>query len=260
MKHPLFPGTNPLCSSAAEGQLQLGVFQIAPGTMITEAASVCPIDWVVLDAEAGPASRTDILQFIQVLSGTPVSPVIRVKNHNAEEIEFCLDAGAKGIMVPKVNTPAQADKLARTTRYPPEGNRGVNPVRASGYFSFTETYFSTASQNIFLAVQVESEEAVSHADEIAAVPGVSCLFIGMGDLAMSLGQPGVVTGEKMDRARKEVLAACRKHGKVSGIFAYSESLAKMYIGEGFEFVALGNELKFFKTAVTTIADTLRQSR
>src|SRR5438874_7401145 len=92
-------------------------------------------------------------------------------------------------------------------------------------------------------VQLEDVRSVDNVDEIAAVPGVDALFMGMGDLACAYGQPGDVTGEKLDIARAAVLDACKRHGKYAGIFAYGLDLARRYLAEGFTLLALGNDIK-----------------
>jgi 2-keto-3-deoxy-L-rhamnonate aldolase RhmA len=154
------------------------------------------------------------------------------------------------VLVPKVDTPEQARAAARACFYPPKGERGINPVRASGYFTDIPTYLARANERTMCMIQVESREALGNAREIAATDGIDVLFIGVGDLAQSLGQPGVVTGPAMDDARARVLDACHEAGKVAGIFAYDIELACQYAEEGFGFVALGNELKAMRESMT----------
>jgi 4-hydroxy-2-oxoheptanedioate aldolase len=98
-------------------------------------------------------------------------------------------------------------------------------------------------------VQIETREGLQNAPEIARVDHVDILFIGPGDLATALGQPGVVTGARMDEARRRVLDSVNDAGKSAGIFAYSLELACQYLEEGFLFVAIGNDLKFLRAAI-----------
>lgn len=193
-------------------------------------------------------SKQDVLHGIQALTGSPCSPVVRVPYLHRHYIEHALDVGAHAVLVPKVDSGEEAEAAAQASRFPPEGERGVNPVRASGYFGNLPEYFRGVNDRTMCMVQIESTRAVENAAEIAAVPGVDVLFMGMGDLACAYGQPGVVTGERIDAARAAVLLACRQHGKHAGIFAYGLDLARQYVAEGFNLLALGNDIKFFREA------------
>ncbi|MET7737582.1 aldolase/citrate lyase family protein [Streptomyces sp. NPDC005402] len=207
------------------------------------------MDWVVLDMEASPMTKQDALHMLQGLEGSTCAALIRVPFLDQHLIEHALDMGARGVVVPKVNTADEAERAVRACRFPPQGNRGINPVRASGYFSDVPGYLRRANAETVCVLQIESAEAVERADEIAAVEGADVLFMGMGDLSMALGQPTVMTGPAMDRARAAVLSAAHDHGKRAGIFAYSLELAKEYVAEGFDMIAFGNDIKLFREAV-----------
>ncbi|MFG2485836.1 HpcH/HpaI aldolase/citrate lyase family protein [Streptomyces virginiae] len=226
-----------------------GLFLLWPEPGIAELCAMLDVDFLVLDMEAGVLSRQDVLRAIQAVTGRNTTVLVRVPSHEPSHIEHALDAGAHGVLVPKVDTREQAELVASYTRFPPQGRRGVNPVRASGYFSDVPGYLARANSEVLCLVQIESATAVEAAEAIAAVPGVDGLFLGMGDLAMSFGQPGVVTGPAMDRARERTLSACRKHGRLAGAFAYSMDAARTYAAEGFEVLAVGNDVKLFREGV-----------
>lgn len=235
----------------------LGLFLIWSEPGIAELCGLLPLDFVVIDMEAGALSRPDVMRMVQVLTARPVSVLVRVPSHEQHVIEHALDIGADGVVVPKVNTAAEAAAVVAATRFPPSGRRGVNPVRASGYFADLPGYFAAANERTLCLVQIESGAAVDRAAEIAAVGGVDGLFLGMGDLAMAVGQPGEVTGPKMDLARAKVLAAGRQHGKLTGAFAYSPDLARAYRAEGFDVLAVGNEIKVLREGIERLLSTIR---
>lgn len=258
VRHPLLaPG--PSLSRAATGTPgpALGLFLLSGNSMIAELCGTLPLDWVVLDMEASPMSGPDALHMLQALTGSSCTPLVRVSRLDHHLIEHALDLGAAGVMVPKVDTPAQAEEAAAACRFPPEGRRGINPVRASGYFADVAGYLATANAATSCVVQIESARALENVEAIAAVPGVDALFLGMGDLACDLGQPGVMTGPAMDTARAAVLRAAQEHGKLAGIFAYTPELARQYADEGFTLIAFGNEIKLLRDAVVAGLDGLR---
>jgi 2-keto-3-deoxy-L-rhamnonate aldolase RhmA len=227
-----------------------GLFLVSGNPVLTEATGFTGADWAVVDLEAGALSRGDALHQVQALSGSPVSPIIRVSSLSRPDIEHALDLGVAGVLIPKVDRVEDAELAAQYTRYPPEGVRGVNAIRAGAYYSQTAEYFANANQQVLCIVQIESREALKNADRIAATPGVDMLFIGANDLAMDLGQPGVFTGAVFDDARETVLAACAAAAKPAGIFASGTKAARQYAQEGFRFIAVGNEVKFFLNSVT----------
>jgi 2-keto-3-deoxy-L-rhamnonate aldolase RhmA len=249
MEHPLLDMENRTRTKLRAGQRTIGLFLLSGNAMIAEACGTLPIDWLIVDMEASPVTKEGALHIMQALSGSGVTPMIRVCTLDRHLIEHALDVGAHGVLVPKIETPEEAARAVEACRYPPAGRRGINPVRASAYFGNLPAYFQQANERSMCMVQIESVEAVGRAAELASVPGVDVVFIGAGDLASALGQPGVVTGDKMDRARQQVLEAVNKAGKVPGIFAYSIELAQQYAREGFKFIAIGNDIKALRESV-----------
>jgi len=225
--------------------------------MIVECCSTLPLNWLVLDAEAAPISRQTALHLLQAMAGGSVTPLVRVEGLNHQAIEHALDMGAHGVLVPKIDTPEAARSVVDACFFPPVGRRGINPVRASGYFADVSQYLQIANSRTLCMVQIESATAVDAAAEIASVDHVDVLFIGPGDLAASLGQPGTVIGARMDDAQDRVLRAARDAGKAAGIFAYSLELARRYLDEGFTFVAVGNDLKALRESVSSSLTSLR---
>jgi len=228
--------------------------------MLAEATRHTGIDWSVIDMEGAAMTRVDALHQVQALTAAEVAPVIRVPGLDRNAIEFALDLGAAGVVIPKVDTPEEAALAAALTRYPPEGRRGVNSVRAGSYYTRSQEYFASANREILCIVQIESREAVANAAEIAQTPGVDMLFIGANDLAMALGTPGDVSGPEFAAARRAVLAACAGAGKQAGAFALSTRLAREYAAEGFRFIAVGNEVKLFVQSVTLAVAMLRKEQ
>jgi 2-keto-3-deoxy-L-rhamnonate aldolase RhmA len=250
MTHPLFARGNRVKAMTARGETALGLFIVSASPIVMEACSTFALDWLLVDAEGSPVSNASILHMCQVLSGSPVVPLVRVPSLDQHAIEHVLDLGAFGVLVPKVSSVEAAAAVVRAAYYPPLGRRGVNPIRVSGYFGDVAGYLGTANERTMCLVQIETREALACAHEIAAVDGIDGLFLGPGDMASELGQPGEVTGPAMDRASAIVLAAATRSGKVAGIFAYSIELGRRYVREGFTFVAIGNDIKLLRSALT----------
>jgi 2-keto-3-deoxy-L-rhamnonate aldolase RhmA len=223
--------------------LELGFFTVTGNPLVAEMFGVLGADFVVVDMEATPMDKAGAFACIQALAGTPARGLVRVPWLERHWIEHALDIGADGIIVPKVDTAIDAERAVAAAYFAPRGGRGLNPVRASSFFTQFDAYVRTANERTQCLVQIESAEAVRDVAEIAAVPGLSGLFVGSGDLAADLGYPGNMHCAGMAEARSAVLQACAANGLVAGIFAYSLELAREYVAEGFSFVAVGNEIK-----------------
>jgi 2-keto-3-deoxy-L-rhamnonate aldolase RhmA len=256
-KHPLVNPVPALAAARSGSATALGFFLVTTEAMLAEMFGVVGADFLVLDMEAAPMTKGDVLHCLQALTGSGCAAIVRVPWLQQHLIEHALDVGAHAILVPKVETADQAEAAVAACFFPPVGRRGINPVRASGYFTALPEYLAHANERIACLVQIESVLAVENADEIAAVRGVTGLFIGAGDLASAYGHPGVVTGADMDAARVAVIKACRRHEKMPGIFAYDLDLAREYAKEGFRFIAIGNEVKLLKEAATAALDFAR---
>lgn len=240
------------------GEASVGSFLLSASSVIAEAMANQAIDWLVIDMEASHASKQDLLHILQALNAYDVMPIVRVGYQNKHAIESCLDFGARGVMIPKVDTAAQAEAMANSCYYPPKGNRGVNCIRASAYYTRAKQYFDRANDVVLSIVQIESTESLDNVAAIAAVPTVDVLFMGLGDLAACLGQNGVITGDLMDAARRKVLTACREHGKIAGVFAPTMEYANQYLQEGFTFVAIGNDIKYLNMGLAQCLSKIKK--
>jgi 2-keto-3-deoxy-L-rhamnonate aldolase RhmA len=232
--------------------VSLGVFLVTGNSMLAEACSLLDFGWVVIDMEAGPFERADVLRVLQALSASGMMALVRVPALERHHIEHVLDIGADGVIIPKVESCQEADEAVAACYFPPKGRRGVNPIRASGYFTELGGYFTLANCRTVCAVQIETKAGLAAAGAIAAVDGVDVVFVGVGDLAMSLGHPGEPDHPTVLAACSDILEATLAAGKVPGIFAYSTELARHHADEGFRLIAVGNEIKFFMAAASAV--------
>ena len=255
--HPLLNRQNEVKKKLLRGIPQFGLFLVSGSPVIAEALATLPIDWLVVDMEASPISFSQVADIFRALNGAKALPMVRIPELGRHAVEHSLDLGAYGVMTPKIDNPQAAQRFAQYSYFPPIGARGVNPIRVSGYFDGVAQYLSTGNESTLAIAQIESKEAIERIDSIAATPGVDLLFIGMGDLSLSFGQGGTVTGDKMDSARAKVIEACRMTGKIPGIFAYTTELAEQYLKEGFLFIAFGNDLKAIKEHTRVSLESLR---
>ncbi len=180
--------TNRIKAAFATGQVQRCLFVALGSETVTEIAGHAGYDFCLIDGEHAPYDPSLIRRQLAVLDATGTPAAVRVPVGEDWVLKQVLDLGAQTIMVPMVETAAQAQALVAACRYPPEGHRGMGgyTMRASGYGA-NPTYPAEANGQIGLMLQIESAAGLAAIEEIAAIPGVDCLFIGPADLAADLG-------------------------------------------------------------------------
>jgi 4-hydroxy-2-oxoheptanedioate aldolase len=234
-----------------QGRMQFGAFLGLASPVVAEIASTAGFDWCLIDGEHGPNSIPLIQTQMMAMaaSGTPIA--VRVPVAEVWVVKQVLDLGAQSILVPMVDTPDQAEAMARAVRYAPEGNRGLAAgiVRASGHGAIPD-YLQTANAQICLMVQAESRAAVANVDAIAAVDGVDCVFIGPSDLAADMGHPGNPAAPEVVAAIEHVIARTRAAGKAAAMFCLSPAEFAHYRDKGVTLLAVAYD-------VGTLASGLR---
>lgn len=219
----------------------VGTFLGIGSPISAEIAGRAGFDWVLIDTEHGVGDFAMLVHQLQALSGSATAPIVRVAWNDRVLIKRALDAGAGGIMIPYVNDAAEAKAAVAAVKYPPQGIRGVaRSTRAAAFGVDFAEYLEVANRNTLVVVQIETPEAVAAASQIAAVEGVDVLFVGPLDLSVNLGWPNAFDAEQFQRAIDEVIAACDRHGKTSGILSTPEAAAD-WIDKGMRLVAVGSD-------------------
>ena len=243
---------NKLKAALAQGRLQFGVWLNFASPMVAEIAASAGYDWCLIDAEHGPNDVPLIQAQLQAMAASDTPACVRVPVGEAWVLKQVLDLGAQNVLVPMVDSAAQAATMARAMRYPPLGNRGLASgiVRASGYNAVPD-YLTTANDQVCLMVQAESRAAVEDIDAIAATDGVDCVLIGPSDLAADMGHIGNPGVPEVAQAIAHVVARTRAAGKAAGIFCLNPDQFAHYRDMGVTMMAVA-------TDVSTLANGLRE--
>ena len=159
-----------------------------------------------------------------------------------------LDLGVSGFVVPFVNSPEDARRVAEACRYPPMGIRGSAPRRVSRHYTLTEEYKASADDDVFVMVQIEHKNAVECVEEIAAVPGIDALFIGPGDLSYSYGLPFQFDHPTIVNAVQKVVDTGRAKGlPVAMAVDSTPEEVLQRIEQGIQLVTVGLDWMFMRT-------------
>jgi 4-hydroxy-2-oxoheptanedioate aldolase len=231
---------NAFKAAIAARRRQTGLWLSMADSAAAEICASAGFDWFLIDAEHAPNDLTKILAQLRTLAAFDTEPVVRPPIGEAWIIKQLLDAGARSLLIPMVESPEQARELVSMTRYPPQGVRGVGArmARASLYGARAD-YIATAADEVCLLLQVESAAALDQIEAIAAVEGVNGIFVGPSDLAASMGHPGNLGHPDVRAAVDGALKRIAALGKPSGIVAFAAEDIRRYLDLDVMFIAVG---------------------
>lgn len=245
------------------GEPSLGSWMSMAHPSIAEILAMAGYDWVVVETEHTAIDVSEVLRLMIAIEQRGAVPLVRLAWNDPIQAKAVLDSGAAGVLVPMVNTRADAELAVRMTKYPPLGTRGVGLARAQGYGEHFADYVRHANDDSLLIVIIEHKDAVANIEEILSVPGIDGTFIGPYDLSMSLGLPGQLGHPDCVAAKRRVLEATLAKGLAAGIhFVHPDTAAAdcaQAIADGYRFIALGTDILFLGDSARALRAATRRA-
>jgi 4-hydroxy-2-oxoheptanedioate aldolase len=221
------------------GESVVGTFLNLGSPLAAEICARAGFDWLLVDLEHGAGTEAELISTMQAIGGR-CGTIVRVESNERPRIQRPLDAGADGVMVPRVESAAQARAAVSHLRYAPRGDRGVAYMnRGAGWAPLGP------ERELLCVIQIETQGAVEDAREIAAIDGVDVLFVGPNDLSVALGTK--------DLPLAEIVEAAGAEAKAAGIFTGSREDAEHALNHGFRFVAVASDSYFLAEAARAAA-------
>ena len=233
---------NSVKEKLARGGRVLGTFFELGGAAAVECLGLSGLDYFIVDTEHGPFDVESAADFIRAAERRGIVPFVRVKDPTRSSVLKMLDVGAKGLIVPCIQTVDEVRRLVEYGKYYPLGQRGFAPSRSSG-FGFEpfaadiSAYFATCNEETMLIPQCETLGCLERIEEIAAIEGVDGIFVGPYDLSVALGKPAQFADADFTAAVGRILTACKAANKFSFIYAGNVEAARKYFAQGFDGVA-----------------------
>jgi len=224
------------------GQLLLEFLTPGIGPML----DACDLDFVIFDMEHGRCDIHLLEQLIASCRGSAIVPMVRVPDLRFAPLSRVLDVGARGVMVPRVETRQETEEIVRQLKYPPQGKRGVAlGVAHDLYRPAGPEFFAQANDETTVIIQLESVKAFENLEAIVSVPGVDVAWVGHFDLTVSMGIPAQFDHPRFLQAMDDLVAACRKHGVAPGFLPPTPESAALWISKGFRMISLGSDIGVF---------------
>jgi 4-hydroxy-2-oxoheptanedioate aldolase len=250
---------NPVKAALQQGEAQVGTWLSLGNVTAARVMARTGFPWLTVDVEHTPVDWSVAALMFGAIADAGCVPLARVPRGDHDHIKRVLDAGAFGIVVPMVNTVEEAKIAIDAAKYPPEGDRSLGgTLHALNFGAAAGDYFKYANNEILVVLQTESPEGVENAEEIYSLPGVDAIFVGPVDLRAQMrtadGQDPAP--EAFEEMLQRILATGKKVGTPVGLHVQTTDDVEKRIAEGWQFIALGSELKMMASTAQGFVKTL----
>ena len=253
--------TNKVKELWREGKAPTLAWLSTPDTYIAEVIANVGFDRMLLDMQHGMTIGPDRAGlWLQAVSTTDTVPIVRVPWNEPFFIQWALDAGAYGIVVPLVNNREEATKAGMACRYPPLGYRSVGPNRVRLYAG--ADYIQQANEEIICLIMIEDIKTVARIEELAEAPGIDGFYIGPADLAISIGveSTNYLKSVKHAEACQKVLDVAKAHDLIAGVHCGSAEEVVQRINQGFMFCPAINDVRAIGAGASAALQTVRAAK
>jgi len=239
------------------------------GSFIVEHAGISTVriaasagaDFLIFDGEHGPMDPVSMRDAVAVSTMLNVDAFVRVQNVESELLPQSLDAGARGIVIPNVQSVQEARRAIERAKFPSTGRRGAAFGSAQDGYAAGDIALkvSRANGRTMILCMIESPAGAAQADRIASIEGIDALWFGYIDFSIAAGIPGQIGHESVVAAAERVAAACRRHGKRAGVMVTSAAELARYVERGFDLIAFGSDAFVMRLGFSTGFELCRSS-
>ncbi len=251
--------TNPVRAKLKRGEPSVGTWLTLPDPVAAQLMAGTGFEWLTIELEHTPVTFETAAQSFAIVAASGCVPLARVPLNTVENIKRVLDTGAWGIVVPMVNSRAEAEAVVKAARYRPIGERSIGGnLHATNFATDSATYYAKANDEILVIVMAEHVEAVANIDSILSVPGIDAVFVGPNDLHASMGLPPAFDSDhpRFNDALEKIITCAKARGIASGIHVADAAQAQRRIKEGWQFIAVASEAGLMLAKAAEVARTL----
>jgi 2-keto-3-deoxy-L-rhamnonate aldolase RhmA len=240
---------NSLLSRLDGGLVSVASFFTIPDVLVAEAMGESGVDVLIVDTEHSAMSAEQLQVVLTGLYPSAPTVVVRVADNQPVFIEQALDLGAEGVLIPGLRSRQECEDAVRSCFYPPKGSRGFGPRRASRLHGDRADYLRRVNDQIAVVAMVENADALEVVDEIVRVEGLSAIFVGTADLAVSMGYLHDMGNPAVAEAITRIAEACTRHRTPFGVFTGTQEAARTWIDRRAQIVTLGSDLQYLDAGI-----------
>lgn len=235
----------------------IGSWLVIPNESSAEIMANSGFEWLVIDMEHAPIGVAEASRLIRIIDLAGLPALCRLPDNDPVVAKNVLDAGASGIIIPRVESRAEAEKAIDATYYPPGGKRGVGLARAQAYGFGFERYRNQMDDSLVVIVMIESKKGIENVEAIANTPGIDGLFIGPYDLSASFGLIGKLDHPEIKASLSKVIEAATVAGIGCGLHVVhpNTNAIEAAFSDGYSFIALGVDMIFLGQAARESVNT-----
>ena len=249
---------NQLKQKLNRGEVVIGPFMNCAYPAFIEICGHAGFDFAIIDMEHGPLNTLVAEDLCRAADCAEISPIIRIRQNDAPQIQRALDIGSAGVQVPQIETQADAEAVVRGAKYSPLGSRGLSFATRAGFYTAAGTQITDQlNKESLVIVHIEGKRGIDNIEAIVSVPHIDVIFLGPYDLSQSLGIPGQVRDSRVLDLMKTAVNTIRKAGKAAGTFADNPEIAKQWIDAGVQYIGLGVDVAIFLRACETLVKAVR---
>jgi len=250
---------NPVKSALTQGRAVVGVsLNVAPYPVLVRVMANAGYDFVFLDLEHNFVAPNTLLDSVQMARACNISPFVRTGDVEYHLIANTLDSGADGLIVPRVETRAQVERLVSYAKFPPHGARGCGTIAP---LDFRREDWGAAlpwvNSQTMIVPMIESHEGIDALEDMLGVPGVDAILVGPLDLSIRLGLPGKLNAPEVHAAVDRVVQICRRHNVPSGILARTPEALRTWWDKGMRFLVCDTLLDMVMRTATQNVQAVR---
>ncbi len=241
------------------GEVSLGAWVMIGHPASGELQAACGFDWVAVDTEHTSIGFESLEGIVRAIELKGAVPFVRLPGHDPITIKRTLDIGARGIIVPMVNSAEQARQIVAAAKFPPEGERGASFCRPAGYGDTFKPYYDRHNEDVVIVAMVEHIRAVENIEQIVRVEGIDALFMGPYDLSSSMGIVGEFENPRFEESLVRVRAAAKAANMPVGIHVVPPDVeqVRQRAREGFQFIACSIDTQMILSLGRRLAESLK---